>query len=55
MTPATQESHLGGEGPCVGTRGVSKVCVEVGDGASTSDNSLDKEAKHGEHGQAAVL
>ena len=35
--------------------GVRQVVQQVLEGALASDNGLDKEAEHGEHGQAPIL
>ncbi len=43
------------DGEAVDSLGAGEVCVQVGDGSLASDESLDKEAKHGEHGEATVL
>ncbi|RYR64338.1 hypothetical protein Ahy_A03g010465 [Arachis hypogaea] len=46
---------VGGIGPGVVVDWVSKVVSEVLQWALSSDNSLNKESKHGEHGQPTVL
>ena len=46
---------VGGEGPRVVVDGVSKVVGKVLEWALTGDDSLHKEAEHGEHGEAAIL
>ena len=47
---------LGGpNGETVDLEWVSKMVVEVLDWALASDNGLDEETEHGEHGKTAVL
>ncbi len=47
--------ELGGVVEGVHGGGVSQVSLQVGNGALASHNGLHEEAKHGKHGQAAVL
>ncbi len=46
---------LGGVGEAVDGPRVGEVVAEVLQGTLAGDNGLNKEAKHGEHGEAAVL
>ena len=47
--------ELGGIGETVVNKGISQVVSKVLKGALASDNSLDEEAEHGEHGESAIL
>jgi len=47
--------ELGGICPGVVDSRVSQMVVQVGNGALSGDNGLDKEPEHGEHGESSVL
>lgn len=53
--PHNPAGSLGGVGESVDGPRVGKVVAQVLQGALAGDNGLDKEAKHGEHGEAAIL